>query len=352
MTDGDVLPYVQNRLPGFSPVDTPIRLPEGNLNLVWRVIGEERSVIVKYAPPYIATAPDVPLDPSRLSIEARCLEALSPDGELASIAGAEVRAPHLLHVDEDANVLVMEDLGDLPTLDRRLRDSKAEDLRSAASLLGERLGAFIGRLHATTHGRATYEEAFENRPMQETRHAVQYQGVTEMLERGDVSDAEVLGARAEGLGEGLLEPGRCLTMGDLWPASVLVEGDEPRLIDWELAHYGRPLQDVAHWWAHLWMQEHRAPRAAVEEAVAALRSSFLDAYQEPLGAEKKELWTAREKRDAAVHFGAEILVRAVGPFQEGYVYAGLPPDHPAVQEAVHAATQHLRHPDRSALPPL
>ncbi len=342
MTDEDVLPYLQERMSDVTPAGDPVRLPGGNLNIVWRVPGGERSIIVKYAPPYIAADPDTPLDPSRLNIEARCLEALGPSGSLSETGPASVRAPRALDVNEEPHVLVMEDLGDLPTLDRWLREQDPNAVQDAAPILGDRLGAFIGELHAATHAEEAFAERFDNRPMQETRHAVQYQGVADMLDTGDVSDAAALGTRAERLGEELLEPGRCLTMGDLWPPSVLVEGGELRLIDWELAHYGRPLQDVAHFLAHLWMQGHRAPSTAAVEAVESLRTAFLDAYRKALGEKWNALWAEKEMRDAAVHFGAEILVRAVGPFQAGYVYEGLEPDHPAVQEAVTTAARHLR----------
>ena len=349
MTDDEVLPHLRARLSDFVPAGTPVRLPDGNLNVVWRVPGEDASVIVKYAPPYIAADPEVPLDPSRILIEARCLNALDPDGALADVRTATVRPPRLRDVDEEAHVLVMEDCGDGPALGAWLRSGQEGDRRAEAARLGRRLGAFIGRLHAATHDREPYAVVFDNRPMQETRLAVQYRGVAEMLKRGGVDDAEALGGRAEALGEALLETGRCLTMGDLWPASVLVSGEGLRLIDWELAHYGRPLQDVAHWEAHLWMQRHRAPTPAVEAAVEALRAAFRDGYREAVGEAMDALWTDAERRDAAVHVGAEILVRAVGPFRAGYLYAGLAPDHPAVQAAVAAAADRLRRPEAHAV---
>ena len=342
MTDEEVVPYVCERMPGFVPAGEPVRLPEGNLNVVWRVVGEETSVIVKYAPPYIAANPEMALDPVRLEVEARCLDVLGAEGALASVSCSEVRPPHLIDMNAEDHILLMEDLGEVPTLGRWLREDSAADVTAAAPTVGGRLGRFIGQLHATTYNDPTYAEAFDNRPMQETRHAVQYQGVTEMLERGSVSDAERLGERAEDVGEGLLKRGRCLTMGDLWPPSVLVKGETLRIIDWELAHYGRPLQDVAHWCAHLWMQKHCAPSPEVATTVEALRDAFLAAYREALGDAGTALWTGQEKRDAAVHLGAEILVRAVGPFQDGYVYAGLAPEHPVVQEAVRKGAALLR----------
>jgi 5-methylthioribose kinase len=342
--DDEVLPYLRERLPDFGPAGAPERLPEGNLNRVWRVRGEARSVIVKHAPPYIAVNPEVPLDPARLQIEAECLRALGPKGELAEVGTGAVRPPRPLVMDPDHDVLVMEDLGTSPTLGRWLRTSAPEAVQARAPELGASLGRLIGRLHAATRDTPAYADRFANRPMQETRHAVQYQGVTDMLVRADVDAAPALGARAEALGEQLLDPGRCLTMGDLWPSSVLVGEDAAYLIDWELAHYGRPLQDVAHFLAHLWMQAHRAPSEAVAAAVQALRTAFIEAYTEALEGIDTTLWTDRERRDAALHLSAEILVRAVGPFQEGSLYEGLPPDHPAVQQAVRVAARHLRKP--------
>lgn len=345
MDDDDVLPYVQQRCPNFAPTGSPRKLPGGNLNVVWRVSGEDRSLIVKYAPPYIAADPDTPLDPSRLIIEARCLEALAPEGVLGEVSFPAMRPPRLLDVNEEVPVLLMEDVGDVPSFDRWLRTAETR----TASEHGRRLGHFLGQLHAHTCNEAAYAEAFNNRPMQETRLAVQYRGVADMLRTGGVDDAEGLGRRAELLGETLLETGHCLTMGDLWPPSVLVTGNGLRLIDWELAHYGRPLQDVAHWWAHLWMLARRAPSPAAASAVEEGKRAFLDGYREAMGATKKTLWSDREARDAAVHFGAEILVRAVGPFQAGYVYAGLPAAHPAVQEAVATAAEALRSPENAGI---
>jgi aminoglycoside phosphotransferase (APT) family kinase protein len=180
--------------------------------------------------------------------------------------------------------------------------------------------------------------------MQETRLAVQYEAVAEMLARAGVDDAAALGARAEALGRRLLAPGRCLTMGDLWPPSVLVAGKDLRIIDWELAHYGHPMQDIAHVAAHAWMQAHHAPDAATAQAARCLLRATLVAYRDALGVEAEALLTPPVLEDAAVHFGAEILVRAVGGFQAGYVYEGLAPDAPLVHEAVDTAAAHIRHP--------
>jgi len=346
VTHDDVLPYVRTRLPDIHPVGDPVRLPDGNLNHVWRVKGETRSVIVKHAPPHIANDPETPLDADRILIEARCLTAFAPGGILSDLANSAIRPPRPLDVNPQGHVLIMEDVGDHPTLDRWARTHDSSD--SEVSSVGRILGTFLGSLHAETVDRPPLSTSFDNRPMQETRLAVQYEAASAMLRRGGVDDADTLGERARTLGRRLLAPGRCLIMGDLWPRSVLIPGADLRIIDWELAHYGRPLQDVAHFLSHLWMQAHRAEPGRAND-IGQLRQAFLEGYTGALGETRTDLWTADEKRDAAIHFGAEILVRAVGPFQGGYVYDGFSLDAQPVQEAVTVAARHLRTPEVAEL---
>jgi hypothetical protein len=341
MTDDDVLAYVQEGLPGFEPDGEPTRLPEGNLNIVWRVPGTPESIIAKFAPPYIAANPDVPLDPSRLVFEARSLEALAPDGPLTAVCSEHVRPPRPLSMHTDPHVLLMEDVGPHPTLGRWLRDVGTPQ---AGTRIGRQVGGFIGRLHAATREDERLADRFDNQPVQQTRLAVQYEAVDEMLTTAGVEDAVALGERAVALGTRLLVPGVCLTMGDLWPPSVLVVEDGLRIIDWELAHYGHPAQDIAHLAAHLWMQGHRAPGATTARTARHMLAAFLDAYRDALGPCAEALFTSQALNDAAIHFGAEILVRTVGAFQAGYLYEGLAPDAPAVQEAVEVAAMHIRAP--------
>ncbi len=333
--------FVARRLPGFEPTGAR-PLHGGNLNYVWRVAGREGSVVVKHAPPFIARAPEIPLDPSRLAFEARALEAFGDGGALAALAREAVRPPRLLAFDADA--LVMEDVGEAPDLGAWLRSSSRTP--HAAREAGRTLGAFVGSLHRTTFGDERLAAGFRNRAIQKSRLDVQYRAVAEMCGKGGAPDAPALGATAVALGEALLAPGRCLLMGDLWPASILVTPEGMRLIDWEFAHFGRPLQDVAHLAAHLWMHARRAPDAARADAARTLLRAFLEAYRRALGPTRAPLFDADELRGCAIHFACEILVRTTGPFRDGYLYDDLPSGAPAIREAVAVAAEHLRHPDR------
>ena len=271
-------------------VGAPERLSGGFLNRVWRAPTATGTVIVKHAPPYVASAPDIPLDPARAAHEARALRRLA-----GGFAG--VRVPRLLHVDPGRATLVMEDLGPLPDLAASLAVADVE-----------RLGAFIAALHRT--------EAPEmaNPGVQRTRQAVQYAAARGWL--AGRPEANAVGDALEALGERFCGPGRAWVMGDLWPPSVRVgAGGAVAVIDWELTHWGDPAQDLGHLLAHLWR----------------------------LGADGRAAWSAvlrgygpvdPETRLSSVqHAGAELLMRSLGPFRER------PPDAAAVAAGIDAAVR-------------
>lgn len=319
----------------------------GLVNVVHRVgTAPVASVIVKHAPPHLASAPEIPLSPTRLAFEHAALRALAPGASLGGALGSLVRAPRVLGADLASAVLVLEDLGEWPDLATAL--SAQPTFAGALRALGEA----IAGLHVRSAGRSELAAIFDNADVQATRLRVQYEPAGEHLAAVGVADAAALGARAAALGRALLAPGRCLVMGDLWPASVLASGGELGLIDWEFAHYGRPLQDVAHLAAHLWMQEQRATRSETARTFARARVEFLRGYASGVVA-APQLFDAAELADAAVHAGCEILARTLGPFRAGFLYDGLRPEDSALAAAVAQAAAQLRAPvDSGLLAPL
>ena len=350
-TDADVTSHLSDALPDLGPYGEPESLLGGLLNFAWRVPAENAdggSVVVKVAPPYVADHPEIALDPARIGLESRALDALAPGGRLEGVASDHVRTARPLHYSADKHALVMEDLGARPDL-----GTWADDVdKTAATHLGTELGAFIGRLHAQTLGADDLAEAFDNRAAQTTRKAVQYDAVGRILAELDTPDAAVLGAQASALGDKLLQPGRCLIQGDLWHASVLVqdrpEGPHAGVIDWELAHFGSPAQDLGHFGAHLWMLTQHAERAAQRQTLAIILTAFYEGYAEAAGDKLPELVGGDVLTDAATHAGCEILVRAAGTFTEGSPYEGMTRDDDPVREAVLHALALLRRPERGA----
>lgn len=259
------------------------RLSGGLLNHVFRVHEPDGcSVVLKHAPPHVAAAPHIPLDPRRAAVEAAALRAVGPPV-----------APRLLA--HDGATLVLEDLGPLPHLGAWLAAG------GDAAVL-DWLGAWLRRLHDGP------VPSIDNRAVQQTRLAVQYQEVQGWLESEGVSEAAALGARAVALGERWLEPGPCFVMGDLWPPSVLIGGAASvHVIDWELAVAGWPAQDLGHLVAHL------ALGAACDGLDHGLAERFLAAYGPVAEDTHRELW---------VHAGAELLARVLGPFARPGVPSG------------------------------
>jgi hypothetical protein len=328
MTDEVVTDFLRGLGPAFEPMGAPVRLMGGLINVVYRVPCAGGPVIVKHTSAFIASSPGVPLDTGRFEIERRALSTISGDDT--------VRPPRSLGADPGRRLLAMEDVGDHPHLGEWL-EGASEDQASHA---GTVLGTFIGQLHAGSAFDEAIRARFDNRPIQETRLAVQYRSVGPLLARLGIADAELLGREAEALGERLLEPGQCLVMGDLWPPSVRVTPAGLRLIDWEFAHFGRPFQDVAHLGAHLWMISRQRPGAA--GTATACWEAFRQAYGGASGGFAGPLWDTRARRDADIHTAAEVLVRAAGIFQAGYLYTGLAEEAAPVREAIEAAVASLR----------
>jgi len=333
----DVSAYIGEHLSRFKPKAAPVKLSGGNLNHVWRIKTEEGSVILKYAPPHIASTPEIPIDPSRILIEANALS-LFEDLPLSGITNYRIRPPKLLHTDRSNHIIILEDVGRLPGLDR---------LQAADPSLGALLGTFIAQLHINSFGQREIRQKIQNLPIQKTRLEVQYAQVSELLQTHGIVDAQTLGKKAVHLGEKFMSAGSCFIMGDLWPKSILVdEGDNTniRLIDWEFAHFGRPSQDVAHFLAHLWMLEHRAASETGRSLIHRFSQKFCTSYFSLIHSAKPVLWNEEEIYNSGVHFGCEILIRCAGTFKSGYLYEDFTPRDKAFQEAVAKAITFLRKP--------
>ena len=211
-----------------------------------------------------------------------------------------------------------------------------------AAAWGSNLGKFIAQLHARTYQHRWFADHFANLAVQQTRLEVQYNGCLEFCRRAHMPDADIIARRCRRLGQKFNTVGKCLVMGDLWPYSILPGRNEIRLIDWELTHFGRPAQDVAHLAAHLWMMSHRAAGQSQKRRIDKFRVSFIDGYLKAIARQQPQLMTSEDKHDFQIHFGAEILARTLGHFQKNYLYDGLSPQHPVIQQAAEEARQWIQ----------
>jgi 5-methylthioribose kinase len=331
----ELVAFARKYVPGLTESSPLEQLRGGNLNFVWRVRSASgKSFIIKHAPPYIASMPEIAFDNSRIVFEASILKAFQFRSELNQMIGLGVRPPEFLGSDSHRHLLLMEDVGSWPDLMHAVRFTDTDFASS-----GSKLAAFIAQLHLQTYQNQWFAENFANLPVQRTRREVQYNGCLEFCRKAHMPEAEKIGRLCRQLGEKLNSVGKCLIMGDLWPHSILLDPNEIRLIDWELTHFGRPAQDVAHLAAHLWMMFHRASGQSQKERIDGFRRSFIKSYFNRIAKQKPELMTEEDQRDFQIHFGAEILARTLGNFQKNYLYDGLPPENPAIQEAADKARQ-------------
>jgi 5-methylthioribose kinase len=193
-------------------------LSGGNLNKVWRVSDTQKSVIIKHAPPFIASQPDVPLDSGRIHFEAKALKLFRGDGKLSHLSSNKVKPPEIYHFDQPNSLIVMEDVGNFESLGtEKISTNEAE-------IVGNRLGEFIGKLHAETFKKKQFGRSFNNTEIQKTRGKVQYKGAANYADVSFIDEITKNEVRnqTQQLGKDLLKPGKCLVMGDLWPSSVLV----------------------------------------------------------------------------------------------------------------------------------
>jgi 5-methylthioribose kinase len=300
-------------LPEFEPT-TVERLAGGHLNQVFRVRNQERSVVVKHAPPFAAQYPEMPLSPRRSDFEARALLAFGPSGALNHLVGGRRWTPELLAWDRQGHTLIMTDFEGGNPLGKSGQPHLFSEMKA--------LGAFMARLHAGTRGDPLLAMIFNNRTIQEERHRLQYQGIRGICEGLGASDAEKLGAKVEAMGQRFLSPGRCLIMGDLWPASILVHDNTLVLIDWEFAHYGQPAQDLAHLGAHLWMRLCCAQDDDEATCAKTCWESFMEGYRQAWFTSGGDLAFRHTAENTRLHWAAEVLIRSHGPFSDASAFAG------------------------------
>ena len=260
---------------------------DGNINWVRRVrsLDLDRSWIVKQARPALERFPQYRASTERIVFEHRWFA-------VAAAVDRDAVRPRILHFDERARVLVLEDLGDAERLDRALlrgRDA-ARELRTVARLLGA--------VHATTtapeiaarfgndemralHGAHIFDLPFRANdfPLSPWLRAAA---------SGVQADRE-LTRLAEQAHARYLEPRGSLLHGDVQAGNVLLAPEGPKLLDAEIAHVGDPAFDVGMLIAHVLLAavgrgEPAAARGAVtgiwEEWAAARGSGAENAFAE------------------------------------------------------------------------
>lgn len=335
----EILNFIKTTIPEFEFSGNTAELSGGNLNYVWRIPGRHHNVIAKHAPPFIASNPEEALDQDRLRFEADVLRSITENGRLSFLSSKDISVPKFYGFDTEKNLLLMEDIGSESTL---FSEPMFRDYNDSMPAI---LGNFIANLHRETAGDPFFKRSFQNLNIQKTRLQVQYKGAVQFLKNAGITPSSDAINNAERLGEELLMPGKCLIMGDLWPSSILIDRQKMRLIDWEFCHYGRPLQDVAHFIAHCRLHQEASDDLHRREQLQKFCDYFLQSYRLSLGNDFSTLFDEKELRGFAIHYAMEILIRISGPFKPGYLFDSYPPNHPKIQELVREAYRILKNPE-------
>ncbi|KAJ7494489.1 kinase-like domain-containing protein [Mycena galericulata] len=215
------------------------------------------SVVLKFAPPFVASDSTQPMSVHRQVIEATALRYLADEPEMRAWVAQfpELKILQLIHHDTASRVLWITDLGLSQTLSEFLTTSPSDPaIRDIATALGTFMATFC---------KITANPAPE----------------TVMSEHG-VPDAEILSSRIRTAMQAKekLEP--CLGMVDFWPGSIIIgTGNSQGLIDWEYFGLSTPGAEIDMFAAHLHLiilNSKTTPE--VREAVRTFVSVFLDSY--------------------------------------------------------------------------
>lgn len=276
LTDATLPAYLVRR--GLAPAGRPLVVEpagDGNINWVRRVRAPDGSSwIVKQARPTLERFPQYQASTERLLFEARWFEVARPldrDGV----------CPRVLHLDADARVLVLEDLGAAERLDHAL--GRGAGVTRALEILARLLGAVHG---ATADG--SFAARFANDEMRRLHgehvfvlpyRANDFPLSPRLRARAREVQADgALVALADAAWARYREPRGALLHGDVQAGNVLLAATGPKLLDAEIAHVGDPAFDVGTLVAHVLLAAlGRGPVATLPAPVAAIWHAYASA---------------------------------------------------------------------------
>ena len=243
------------------------------------VTGRGVSLVVKRALPKLRVEQEWVADVGRIVVEADALRfagALTP--------GA---VPRVVDLDRDSCIAT---LAHAPVRWANWRDELL------AGRIDPSVGRRLGELLATWHS-AEVPPGFSNGDtFAQLRIDPFYRVVAERHPQ--------LGTDVLGVAERLLQRRICVVHGDFSPKNVLTGADGLWVLDWEVAHHGDPVFDLAFLLTHLLLKSVHRPLNA--EGYRAVGEAFLDEYGEAGG-------------ELSANVGCLLLARVDGKSPAGYL---------------------------------
>lgn len=230
------------------------------------------------------------------------------------------RVPRVLDSNPSAHVVVMELL---PKAALNWQDQIDEGYPHV--VVGAWAGDTLGRWHAQTAENPAVAEAFDNfDSFEELRLSPFYETVIERLPEA----SEGVAMRLEEL-----RKRRCFVHGDFAMKNILVAPDRNWIVDFEVAHYGNPVFDVAFFLSFVVLSAIRWEPLIPE--LRSLSTSFLHGYNETAG-----IGFAGDMTAMTGHTAALILARTDGKSPAQFL------DEPSRRRAREAGIALLQQPER------
>jgi len=208
--------------------------------------------------------------------EAKGLEFLNRPSTNTKVTSVHV--PQLFAFDNDNHVLVMEDIGDVPTLKSWLREDTPN---YQVTHVGTSLGSYLAHIHNITASDSAIKDAFgSNIIAKNTSSSVYFAALPAAAEKFGYAQPWIAAA-ADFAAREVLTTNQVWTLGDFWTGNVLVSalGDqgEPELtvLDLELAKPGTAAFDVGHMGAEMLC----IARFRSEDRGSLLLHTFFHAYK-------------------------------------------------------------------------
>lgn len=289
MEDADVVRHLRAR--GLLTPEMPVEvraLPGGVSGEVRAVVAPGLDVVVKRVHGALLVEEDWFADEDRLVTEGWALRLA---GDLTPEA-----VPRVLDLDPRTHTLVMQ------RAPRRWRNWRSELLAGTIDPdLGTRLGEVLREWHHETESHPNLLAAFAD-----DTSFIQLR--IDPFHRTVAARHPELAERIEAVAQALLEQRRCLVHGDFSPKNILVGSDGLWVLDWEVAHVGDPVFDLAYLVCHLTLKACHRPEDAAAYRETARR--FLAAYG------------TRPDAKLAANVACLLLARVDGKSPADYLDAG------------------------------
>jgi 5-methylthioribose kinase len=230
------------------------------MNCTLRVITATRRIVVKQGRPWVEKYPHMPAPADRTLVEAAFYRAVARHESVAS------RMPALLHVDEAARIIVLEDVAG-PDL-TGIYSSVVIDAATVHALVDYlialhdlRIGGGDAAIFANREMRALNHQHIFRFPLAPS-NGLDLDSLTPGLQRA--ADALKRDApfvdRVTSLGDRYLANGAALVHGDFFPGSWLASARGPVVIDPEFCFTGAPEFDFGVMMAHLIVADQPSDR--------------------------------------------------------------------------------------------